>query len=519
VSLLRRRAGFRRLWAAGAVSETGDWLLLIALPVYVLQLTGSALTTSTVLLVELAGTVLAGPLAGVLADRVDRRRLLIAAGLAQAVLLLPLLAVHGAGQLWIVYLVSATQAVLATVNDPVRQALLPATVEPAEIATAAAQLGVASNLARLVGGALGGALLDAYGLTGVVVADAATFVLAAALLAGWALPPVPRGGSAGAGREFLAGLAVVRADRRLRGVFAVGVLLQLAQGMFLVLFVVFVLRRLGGGASEVGLLRGMQAVGGIAGGVLLGAVARRLPPHVLAGAGCLGFGAVCLAIWNGPALTTALPAYIGLFVLIGLPISAAGAGVTTVLLAAVPEDFRGRVISTALVAGAVAQGAGTLLAGVLVDPVGLLPLLEAHAALGAVAGLVAFRTLRPPAHRPPADRPGAAAGPGAAGPGAAGSAAAEGPVAAEDAGGDERGTVRPAVVGDELVVPLQPPAGALGADRPLDHEVVRTGREPADDHVPRADPAARPDQECIPVAQGRGHGRPHHEDPSDGPPE
>ena len=55
MNLLRHRPGFRRLWASGAVSETGDWLLLIALPVYVLQLTGSTLTTSTVFLLELAG--------------------------------------------------------------------------------------------------------------------------------------------------------------------------------------------------------------------------------------------------------------------------------------------------------------------------------------------------------------------------------------------------------------------------------------------------------------------------------
>lgn len=492
MSLLRTRPGFRRLWVAGAVSEIGDWLLLIALPVYVLQLTGSPLTTSTVLLVELGGTVLAGPLAGVLADRVDRRRLLIGGGLAQAALLLPLLAVHGAGQLWIVYLVAAAQAVLATVNEPVRQALLPATVEADEIAPAAAQLGVASNLARLVGGALGGALLEAYGLTGVVVADAATFVLAAAVLTGWAVPPAPRGESGGAGRDLLAGLAVVRGDRRLRGAFAVSLLLQLAQGMFLVLFVVFVLRRLGGGAGEVGLLRGMQAVGGIAGGLLLGVAADRVSPRVLAGAGCLGFGAVCLAIWNAPALTTALPAYVGLFVLIGLPVSAAAAGLTTVLLAATPEEFRGRVISTALVGGAAAQGLGTLLAGVLVDPVGLLPLLEAHAALGAVAGLVALRTLRTPARRPVAD---------------------------QDPGQDLARAVRPAVVGDEGVVALQPPAGAVRTDRPLHHEMVRTGREAADHHVAGPDPGSRPDEECVPVPQGRGHGRPDHEDPLQGPPE
>ena len=190
MNLLRRRPGFRRLWASGAVSETGDWLLLIALPVYVLQLTGSALTTSTVFLLELAGALAASPLAGVLADRWDRRRLLIGASLTQAALLLPLLAVDGRGTLWIVYLVTAAQAVLSTANDPVRQALLPAALGPAELAPAAAQLGIAANLARLVGGALGGLLLQAYGLTGVVLADAGTFVLAALLLTGWSTPGV-----------------------------------------------------------------------------------------------------------------------------------------------------------------------------------------------------------------------------------------------------------------------------------------------------------------------------------------
>ncbi len=58
MNLLLSRPGFRRLWTSGAVSETGDWLLLIALPVYVLQLTGSTLTTSTVFLLELAGALL-----------------------------------------------------------------------------------------------------------------------------------------------------------------------------------------------------------------------------------------------------------------------------------------------------------------------------------------------------------------------------------------------------------------------------------------------------------------------------
>jgi MFS family permease len=493
MNLLLRRPGFRRLWASGAVSETGDWLLLIALPVYVLQLTGSALTTSTVFLLELAGALAASPLAGVLADRWDRRRLLIGASLAQAALLLPLLAVDGRGTLWIVYLVTAAQAVLSTANDPVRQALLPAAVGPGELAPAAAQLGIAANLARLVGGALGGLLLQAYGLTGVVLADAGTFVLAAALLTGWSTPRVVRSvdGPVAPGRDWLAGFAVIRSDRRLLGGVAVGALLSVAQGMFVVLFVVFVLRRLGGGAGEVGLLRGVQAVGGIAGGLVLGAVAARFAPRTLVAAGCFGFGAVCLAIWNGPALTTAAQLYLVLFALVGVPIAAALAGLTTVLLGATPDEFRGRVMSTLVVADASAQAAGTLLAGALVGVLGLLPLLEAHAGLGLAAGVVALATL----------------------------GAADRPVPEQHLGQHDPRPVRAAVVGDERVVALQPPAVAGRPDRPLDHEQVRTGREAGDDDIARPDRSSRTDQECVPVPQGRHHRRADHQHPTDGPAE
>jgi MFS family permease len=493
VNLLLSRPGFRRLWTSGAVSETGDWLLLIALPVYVLQLTGSTLTTSTVFLLELAGALAASPLAGVLADRWDRRRLLIGASLTQAALLLPLLAVDGRGTLWIVYLVTAAQAVLSTANDPVRQALLPAAVGPGELAPAAAQLGIAANLARLVGGALGGLLLQAYGLTGVVLADAGTFVLAALLLTGWSTPGVVRGtdGPAAPGRDWLAGLAVIRSDRRLAGGVAVGALLSVAQGMFVVLFVVFVLRQLGGEAGEVGLLRGVQAVGGIAGGAVLGAVAGRFAPRTLVAAGCFGFGAVCLVIWNGPAVTTAAPPYLVLFAVVGVPIAAAMAGLTTVLLGGTPDEFRGRVMSTLVVADASAQAAGTLLAGALIGVVGLLPLLQAHAGLGLAAGVVALVALR----------------------------AADRPVPEQDPGQHDPRPVGAAVVGDERVVALQPPAGPGRPDRPLDHEQVRTAREPGDDEVAGPDAGSPQDNECVPVPQGRHHRRADHQHPADGPAE
>jgi MFS family permease len=94
-----RSANFRRLWLAGLISDTGDWLLFIALPVVVYNLTGSAFSTSVAFLFELAPAVVLAPVAGHLADRWDHRKLLRGLSLLQALGLLPLLAVHTRGDL------------------------------------------------------------------------------------------------------------------------------------------------------------------------------------------------------------------------------------------------------------------------------------------------------------------------------------------------------------------------------------------------------------------------------------
>ena len=178
------------------MSDLGDWMLLIGLPVFVFQLTGSALTTATVFVVETVPALLVGQVAGVLVDRVDRRRILIAGTLLQAVLLLPLLAVNSADGLWIVYLVAAAQSVLARVCGPATLALVPSLVAPGQLASANALSAVSQNIARLVGGPLGGVAVALAGLTGIVVVDALTFVAVAVLVAGIRIPATRATGAA-----------------------------------------------------------------------------------------------------------------------------------------------------------------------------------------------------------------------------------------------------------------------------------------------------------------------------------
>jgi MFS family permease len=382
-----------RLWLAGLVSETGDWLLLIALPVYVLQLTGSSLVTATVFLLGLLPGLVVGPVAGVLVDRWERRRTLVVVSLAQAALLLPLLAVRGGAGLPIVYAVTAAEAALAHLFQPAKNALVPALVAPERLVAANGLIGLTDNLARLVGGPLGGIVLQLTGLRGIVVADAASFLLAAALLA----PGRPNRATVsepepdGLLGQWRAGIAAIRRDSRQRVALAVTAIASIAQGIFVVLFVVFVVRTLHGGGAEVGLLRGIQAVGALAAGLLL---ARRGGSRTsswrLVGTSLLVFGVLSLVIWNGPSLTTQPLVYAVMFAAAGAPGMAFFTGLTAFVGSITPDRFRGRVFSAYLTVEDGFQALGMLLAGLLAGPLGLLTVLNAQAALYLLAGLLAI---------------------------------------------------------------------------------------------------------------------------------
>ena len=400
--LLRRR-DFGLLWAGGLISETGDWFLLVGLPVWVLQVTGSSLVTATVFLVGLLPGLVVGPLAGVLVDRWDRRRTLVAVSLAQAAFLLPLLAVDGRHRLWVVYLVMAAEAALAQLNDPARNALVPTLVARDDLVGANALIGLNANLARLAGSPLGGLLVELAGLPGLVIGDAVSFLLGAALLGlvrrpSPAEPAEPREVSTapappGVVGEWVDGLRVTLGDRGLRWGLVVNGLAAVAQGIFTVLFVLFVTRELGGDGADVGLLRGVQAIGGLLGGVVVVGLARRLEPGRLLGVSLLVFAVIDLAMWNGPLVTTSQWLYLGLFVAAGIPGIGFLTGLTALVQERTDEAYLGRVFATYYGSFNGLMAVGMLLAGLLGDPVGVVPVLNGQAGLYLLAGVVAVATL------------------------------------------------------------------------------------------------------------------------------
>ena len=391
---------FRTLWAAGLVSDAGDWLLLIALPIVVFGLTGSPLGTAAAFAAELAPGIVLAPVSGRLADAVDRRALMIALSVLQALALLPLLLVGGGHGLAIVYGVIVVQASLAALFDPAKNALVPSLVDARRLVSANSLMGLGSAVGRLAGGPLGGLLLAAGSLHAIVVADALTFATAAVLIA--RVPPTPSPAAAGAGEGRVTaqlsagGLRAALRDRRTRAALVVAFVASTAQGIFIVLFIVFVARRLLGGSAEVGLLRGVQAVGAIGGGLLLARRGDRWQPVILVSAAAVAFGVIDLTIWNGPLITRSEAVYVALFVLAGAPGVMMETGGISFLQRVAGEGERGRVFAALGVAENAGEALGITAAGVLTAPLGLMTILNAQGTLYLVSGaLVALLVRRP----------------------------------------------------------------------------------------------------------------------------
>ena len=409
-SLLFRR-DYGLIWSAALVSDTGDWLLMIALPLFAFSATGSALGASTVFLAELIPMLLAGTFLGVLVDRWDHRRTMIVTAVLQGLALLPLLAAS-ADRMGIVYAVAAVQACLGAVNNPARQALVPSLVEPHELGRANALLAVSDNLARLVGSPLGGLAFAASGLPGVVVVDAASFAVTAVLVALSRRKEATSGSPAEHPspkrrllREWVEGISTVARSGTLRTIAVITLLGSVAQGVFLVLFIVYVTRDLDGGDPEVGLLRGVQAIGGVLGGLTVGMLMRRFSPRVLVGGGYLVFGAVSLLTWNLAPVTTAVWVYAGLFIAMGVPAVATSTGEITLVQTATPQAALGRVVAAITTLAGAAQGVGLLVGGVLAETFAVVGILDGQAALYLVCGVLAIAFLRAPVSEDPASGP------------------------------------------------------------------------------------------------------------------
>jgi predicted MFS family arabinose efflux permease len=392
-----RHRNFTLLWTAGLISITGDWMLLVAVPVTVLGLTGSSAATAAAFAAALLPRVVAAPVAGVLVDRWDRRHALIGACLVQALLVLPLMTVDRAGDLWIVVATTFGTGCVAQVLTTAENALLPTLVEDGERTRANSLNVLNNNLARLIGPAIGGVLTASAGLKAVAALDAATFLAAAGLVVLVRIRRQPNTGGTAAARfwdDLRSGLAVVRNVHAVRVMFVFLAIVFFGEGVMGTMIVVFVERALDGGPRDLGWLVAAQAIGGIAGGLLGGVIGDRVPPRLLTGLGAIGLGVGDLAIFNYPHWYQGVWPALVLMAAVGVPAALSNAGLMTMLQTAVDDRMRGRVFGAALTVMALVALCGTATCALLGDRLGPVTLLNIQGIGMIVGGLYVLRALR-----------------------------------------------------------------------------------------------------------------------------
>ncbi len=182
LELLLGNRDFRNLWAGNLVSLTGDWFNTIALYTLTEELTGSPLAMGLIFMLKMAALAVASPIAGIVADRFDRRRLMIGTDLIRAVLVLGFLLVDGPGWLPVMYVLIFAQLAVGAFFVPAKRASVPNIVSSRELMTANAIGAATWSFMLAVGAALGGVAASALGTDAVFIIDAASYLVSAAFI-------------------------------------------------------------------------------------------------------------------------------------------------------------------------------------------------------------------------------------------------------------------------------------------------------------------------------------------------
>jgi MFS family permease len=405
---LRQCPPYRRLWTGSLVSGIGGAMTSFALSLQVYRLTHSTFAVGAIGLVTLVPTLAAGIFGGSLADRADRRKLVLitSSSLAAVSALLAAQSFAGLDQVWLLYLLAAVQATLTSIDNPARRTftprLLPAPLLPAGLALNQ----LTFQVTLVTGPALAGLLTALGGLRLCYLADAVSF--GAALYSVARLPAMRPAGDIPRRslRAVADGLRYIVATRPVAGAF----LTDLSATVFalpVALFPAINAERFGGSPQTLGLLTTAIGVGGVLGSAFSGPVGRIVRP----GRAML----VTVSVW-GAAL--AVFGVAGQLWLTLACLAVAGAADTntvvlrsTIVQTLIPDDLRGRISASEYVVGV----GGPLLGNLESGAVGSLtsPAISAvSGGLAAIAGTViiglavpAFARYRRLSPGPAADAP------------------------------------------------------------------------------------------------------------------
>jgi MFS family permease len=367
-----RHRAFTLLWTAGLVSTIGSWMQTVAVGALVISDTGQATWAVLVAAGAFLPLGLLSPVGGALADRLPRRPVLILGNTAAAAtaVVLAVLVAEGLDSPGALVALVTVQGAASAVIGPFQQAILPDLVPQSDFLAAISLNSAQFNLGRIVGPALAGATVAAFGYPMAFVANAISFLVVVVALAFVRLAP-PTGRAAGLFTSVRSGFTAARRQPSCWAAITSIAVVAVLASPFIALVPVMARHLTRGGATAVAqttaVLTTAQGVGAVAGALALAPLAARvgrgrvlvasliLLPVVLA-----GYGAAQRP-WQGA---------VGLFV-VGLVYIGVLSGLSTVVQLRAPQAYRGRILAFYLVALGVGYPVGSLLQGPVIDRIGL----------------------------------------------------------------------------------------------------------------------------------------------------
>ena len=355
---LKESRDFRLLWAGSVVSFIGSGLTFVAIPFQVFELTDSTLAVGLLGLAELIPLLLLSLVGGAIADRVDRRRLLLLTeGLgAAASVVLAINARSDDPHLWLVYVLTATIAALYALGSPAFRSATPLLVKKESLAAAAALEGVSQNLSSVLGPTLAGVLIGVIGLAGTYTVDAVSFLFIMACI--FLIRPIPPRKEEEDSGSVLEGLRFLKGRPVLQGSFIVDII-AMVFGMPNALFPA--IARGFGGPAVLGILYAAPSAGALLASLTSGWTGKVRKQGVATYLAVIGWGLSLILFGLAEALWLAV---------IALALAGAADMISaifrhTILQTAAPPHLVGRLSGLELTVVASGPAIGDLEAGAL----------------------------------------------------------------------------------------------------------------------------------------------------------
>ena len=378
VELLRGNHDFRRLFIGGLVSQTGDWFNSVALLTLLLSLTGSGEAVGYILIIKLLPSFFVGPLAGVVADRFNRKTIMIIADVLRGIIVLGFLVVQRPDQVWLVYTIAAVEIAISTFFDPARSAAIPGIVSRAELISANALSSASWSVTLALGAALGGLVTDAFGRNTAFVIDSLSFFVSAAFIAAVRIRSSTSARSkhvsladATGVTDLIEGARYLKSNPRVMALLLVKSGWGLGGGVLLLLTIygkqIFPIGR--DGAASIGLLYAARGTGALIGPVIAGMISSGVPRTMRRAITIAFFVSATFYLFyaQSPSLVVALICVLG---------AHSGGSIqwvfsTTLLQMTVPDRFLGRVFALEMALLTLTMSISTYVTGWGVDYPGL----------------------------------------------------------------------------------------------------------------------------------------------------